>query len=66
MLELWHGEKTKDEIQLLPTAELTALCTQLKGFELYAKQYYLSKGKDEEESDVTPVEPETAGGKQAE
>lgn len=52
--------------ELMPTAELTALCTQLKGFELYAKQYYLSKGKDEEESDVTPVEPETAEGKQAE
>ena len=43
-------------MDLLPSDELTALYTQLKGFELYAKQYYLPKGKDEPEP--TPVTPE--------
>lgn len=51
-------------MDLLPSDGLTALYTQLKGFERYAKQYYLSKGKDSEEpepetdGDVTPVKPE--------
>ena len=53
-------------MDLMPSDALTALYTQLKGFELYAKQYYLSKGKDEDEPepeplpepDVTPVQPE--------
>ena len=31
-------------MELMPSAELTALCTQLKGIELYAKQYYISSG----------------------
>lgn len=51
---------------LVPSDELTALYTQLKGFESYAKQYYLSKGKAEDEpqpepapeGDVTPVKAE--------
>ena len=51
-------------MDLMPSDALTALYTQLKGFELYAKQYYLSKSKDEPEPepqpepDVTPVQPE--------
>ena len=32
-------------LELVPSAELTALVTQLKGIELYAKQYYISNGK---------------------
>ena len=31
--------------ELMPSAELTTLITQLKGIELYAKQYYLNIGK---------------------
>lgn len=31
--------------ELMPSAELTTLITQLKGIELYAKQYYLNTGK---------------------
>ena len=31
-------------MDLMPTAELTALYTQLKGIELYARQYYLKEG----------------------
>lgn len=31
-------------MDLMPSAELTALRTQLKGIELYARQYYLSTG----------------------
>ena len=31
-------------LDLMPTAELTALYTQLKGIELYARQYYLKEG----------------------
>ena len=46
-------------MDLMPSDALTALYTQLKGFELYAKQYYLSKGKDEDEPEPTPVDPET-------
>ena len=53
-------------MDLLPSDELTALYTQLKGFELYAKQYYLPKGKDEPEPEPesepepepSPVTPE--------
>ena len=30
--------------ELMPTAELNALITQLKGIELYACQYYLKEG----------------------
>ena len=53
-------------MDLMPSDALTALYTQLKGFERYAKQYYLSKGKAEDEpelepepeGDVTPVKPE--------
>ena len=30
--------------ELMPTAELNALITQLKGIELYARQYYLNEG----------------------
>ena len=30
--------------ELMPSAELTALITQLKGIELYARQYYLNDG----------------------
>ena len=53
-------------MDLMPSDTLTALYTQLKGFERYAKQYYLSKGKAEDEpepepepeGDVTPVKPE--------
>jgi len=41
-------------MDLLPSDELTALYTQLKGFELYAKQYYLPKGKDEPEPEPEP------------
>ena len=44
-------------MDLLPSDALTALYTQLKGFELYAKQYYLPKGKDEDEPEPEP-EPE--------
>ena len=55
---------------LMPSAELTALITQLKGFERYAREYLLPKGKggDEPEPEPapdpspepepTPVEPE--------
>lgn len=46
-------------MDLMPSDALTALYTQLKGFERYAKQYYLSKGKDEDELEPTPVDPET-------
>lgn len=53
-------------MDLMPSDALTALYTQLKGFERYAKQYYLSKDKDEDEpkpepetdGEVTPVKPE--------
>lgn len=53
-------------MDLMPSGALTELYTQLKGFERYAKQYYLSKGKDAEEpepepetdGEVTPVKPE--------
>ena len=31
-------------MELMPSAELTALYTQLKGIELYARQYYISGG----------------------
>ena len=41
-------------MDLLPSDGLTALYTQLKGFELYAKQYYLPKGKDEDEPEPEP------------
>ena len=58
--------------ELMPTEDLTALMKQLKGIELYAKQYYLPKGKADDDptpepepqpepdggSDVTPVQPE--------
>ena len=59
-------------MDLMPSDALTALYTQLKGFERYAREYYLPKGKGEDDptpdpepqpepdggSDVTPVEPE--------
>ena len=55
-------------MDLMPSDALTALYTQLKGFERYAREYYLPKGKGEDdpepepepqpEPDVTPVEPE--------
>lgn len=53
-------------MDIQPSDELTALYTQLKGFERYARQYYLPKGKDSDEpepepdtdGDVTPVKPE--------
>lgn len=55
-------------LDLMPSDALTALYTQLKGFERYAREYYLPKGKGEDdpepdpepqpEPDVTPVEPE--------
>ena len=41
-------------MDLMPSDALTALYTQLKGFELYAKQYYLPKGKDEPEPEPEP------------
>ena len=31
--------------ELMPSAELTTLITQLKGIELYARQYYINSGK---------------------
>ena len=43
--------------ELVPTAELTAMMTQLKGIEIYARQYYIGKGKDEED-----VQPSDGGG----
>ena len=56
-------------MDLMPSEGLTALYTQLKGFELYAREYLLPKGKggDEPEpgpdggddrGEVTPVTPE--------
>ena len=59
-------------MDLMPSDALTALYTQLKGFERYAREYYLPKGKGEDDpepepepqpepdggSDVTPVQPE--------
>ena len=55
-------------MDLMPSDALTALYTQLKGFERYAREYYLPKGKADDdpepepepqpEPDVTPVEPE--------
>ena len=55
-------------MDLMPSDALTALYTQLKGFERYAREYYLPKGKGEDdptpdpepqpEPDVTPVQPE--------
>ena len=58
----------KSQVDLMPSDALTALYTQLKGFERYAREYYLPKGNAEDdptpepdpqpEPDVTPVEPE--------
>ena len=59
-------------LDLMPSDALTGLYTQLKGFERYAREYYLPKGKGEDDpepdpepqpdpdggSDVTPVQPE--------
>jgi len=55
-------------MDLMPTAELTALYTQLKGIELYARQYYLkegsngSSGGDDNGGGTTPDTPDNPGG----
>ena len=54
-------------MELMPSAELTALYTQLKGLERYARQYYLNDtpGGGDEPTPVTPDnqsgQPETGG-----
>lgn len=53
-------------MDLMPSAELTSLFMQLKGFELYAKQYYLSKTKDTDEQTAEPTADDKAAPAQAE
>jgi hypothetical protein len=38
-------------MDLMPSDALTALYTQLKGFERYAREYYLPKGKADDDPD---------------
>ena len=50
-------------MELMPSAELTALYTQLKGIELYARQYYLSDGSgSSSQQGGTTTEPTEQGG----
>ena len=41
-------------LDLMPSDALTVLYTQLKGFERYAREYYLPKGKGEDDPEPEP------------
>ena len=49
-------------LDLMPSAELTTLYTQLKGIELYARQYYLKEGSTGSGSGTASPDPGTGGG----
>ena len=49
-------------MDLMPTAELTALYTQLKGIELYARQYYLKEGSSSGSGGTASPDPSQGGG----
>ena len=49
-------------LDLMPSAELTTLYTQLKGIELYARQYYLKEGSTGSGSGTASPDPSQGGG----
>ena len=48
-------------LDLMPSAELTTLYTQLKGIELYARQYYLKEGSTGSGSGTASPDPSQGG-----